>query len=98
MRALLFDGLTGVAGDMFVGGSQPASTVNHDDCRIRFPERQDRLFDHCFLDTHFAAGNATGVDNEVRNRPQLAKAVLAVACQPGIIRNERVTRSSQAIE
>ncbi len=39
-----------------------------------------------------------GVDDEVRNWTQLAETVLAIARQPRKIRDQRVTRTRQAIE
>ena len=45
-----------------------------------------------------AAFDAAGIDNDVRDRPEPAEAVLAVAGQPGVIGNDGVTRTREPIE
>ena len=50
------------------------------------------------LEAVITARNAAGVDSEVGNTANLAETVLPVSRQSGIVGNERVTRSREAVE
>ena len=83
---------------MLVRSGQPFAGIDHDEHRVRLVERSYGLLDHAFVDALLTPGNAAGVDNEVGNRTELAEAVLAIARQSRVVRNERITRSRQPVE
>jgi hypothetical protein len=65
------DGLPGVLarefGNMLIGSRQTAAAIDHDHCDVRFVKRPQGLLDHKFFDTHFAARDTAGVNNDIRN-------------------------------
>ncbi len=83
---------------MFVGGRYAIATIHHDERDIGFLERPHRLFDHALVNTLFTAGDTAGIDNNVGNRAEPAETVLTITRQPGIVGNNRITRSSESIE
>ena len=76
---------------VLVGCRDTGTAIHHDQRHVSLLQRAHRLGHHDFLDALLSAGNAAGVDDEIGNRAELTEAVLAVARQPGIIGNNRVT-------
>ena len=84
--------------DMLVSSCQARTPVHKDYCYIRFLERAYGLTDHRLCNTFLAARNAARINYDIWNRAQLAKTVLPVACQAGIVGDNCVTRTRQSIE
>ncbi len=83
---------------MLVSRRQALAGIDDHNGRICLLQRANRLLDHALVDADLASGDATRIDNKIGQRPEPAKAVLTVARQARIIRDQRITRSRQAIE
>ena len=76
--------------DMLVCRVNAASAVDHDDCDIGLLQSPHSLFDHCRSDALFPARETACVYDEIGYRTKLAKAVDAITCQTGIVRDQGV--------
>jgi len=75
-----------------------SARIDQDDGGISLFERAHRLFRHALVDTDLATGDATGIDDQVGDRTELAETVLAVAGKTRVVGDQRVPRAGQAVE
>ena len=85
-------------GDVLVRGGHSLARVYQDHRRICLFERADRLLDHAFVDADLSARHTTGIDDQVGHGSELAETVFAVARKTGVIRDQRVAGTSQAVK
>src|SRR5690606_4413718 len=91
-------GAAQLAGDAFVVGSEAGATIEHEDGGIRLLEGLHALAQHQRVDAGSLAGDAAGVDHDVGLGTDLAVTILAVAGQPRLVRDQRVTAAGEEIE
>ena len=77
-------------GDMLVCRREAATTVDHNDGDVRFPQSNHSLLDHDLCYALFPTRQTACVDNEIGNWAQLAETVYAVSGQAGKVRDQGV--------
>ena len=91
--------LTQLCGDDAVLRSQSGTSVHDEQHKICFIDRLTRLLRHLIQDAFFGDRlQTTGVHHQIRTFADTALAIMAVACQSGLVGHQGITTAREAIE
>ena len=85
-------------GDEVILGREPGARIGEEHQPVSLGDRALGLGAHLRLDADRILDQAAGVDDDVGDRPDAPEAVLAVARQPGHVRDDGVARAGEHVE